>query len=79
MTLSTHLATQSDLPPGAAHLVAFVNGRGDRYSSLCVALVAVLAKVKLSREDMQDVLSDISDVLDGIPPSPKSGLSAKRR
>lgn len=57
-----------------ASVVAYVNGPGDRYPKLCRVLADLFGKVKLHGEDKQEVLSDVSDILDGIKPSARSGF-----
>jgi hypothetical protein len=70
-SLSHHVP---DAVPGVSHVVNFVNGSDSRYRSLCVALLQTLGMTKMHREDIQAVLADVSDVLDGIQPSPQSGI-----
>ncbi|WP_181464890.1 hypothetical protein [Herbaspirillum rubrisubalbicans] len=67
---------QLDLRP----LMAYVNNApGDRYPRAMQVMVQVFRVMKLNPEDKQDLLSDLSDFLDGIPPSERAGMTAKSR
>lgn len=76
--MSVNNPLPSNTVPGAANVVTFVNGSSDRYRALCLAMVTVLQGVKLDREDLQDALADLSDILDGIRPSPRSGFTSQK-
>lgn len=66
-------AENYDLKP----LAAFVNGTGDRYPRACRLFIDLMAVLKLNVDDKQDLLIDISDILDGLPPSARSGIKAR--
>jgi hypothetical protein len=66
-------------PPGIAQAVAYVNGSDQRYRALVHVLVTIMDGVKVHREEKQDALSDVSDMLDGLVPSPRSGFIAKKK
>jgi hypothetical protein len=49
----------------------------ERYAALISLLFQVLLAVKLPKQDKHDALSDLSDMLDGIQPSARSGIVRK--
>jgi len=63
----------------ASRLAASVNGAkgGLRYTVAAEALAEFLKGVQLSHEDKLDLLADLSDLVDGIQPHPKSKLFCK--
>jgi len=59
-------------------LTAFVNNApGDRYPRAMLLLFQLLRVLKLNSEDKQDLLLDLSDLLDGIQPSERSGIKVR--
>lgn len=50
----------------------------ERYAALCYLMFDMLQRVKLSKSDKHDVLTDLSDVLDGVQPSSRSGFVRKQ-
>jgi hypothetical protein len=59
-------------------LSSVINLQEDRYAGACCILVLLLSQVKLGLEDKQDLLADVSDILDNLPPSARSGLKGVR-
>lgn len=60
--------------PGIEEAVEFVNGQSDRYRALCGVVVGILERVKVDSEEKHELLADVSDILDGLPASDKSGF-----
>lgn len=70
------MPTLNDLDLSAP--LSFVSSCVDPYPALCGVIVALLGSVKIPLNDKQDILSDVSDILDGIKPSERSGFSLKK-
>lgn len=77
--------TAAVLPPNLYQstkvITDYVNANtGDnRYTELSAMLVIIVESAKLDIEDKHDILADISDYLDGLKPSAKSGLPIKKK
>jgi hypothetical protein len=56
-----------------------VNCQEDRYAAMCCAVVLLLNQIQIGGEDKQQMLGDVSDILDNLPPSPRSGMRAFQR
>jgi hypothetical protein len=59
-------------------VVTYVNAQGNRYARACNAIYDLLGKTKLTKDDKQDLLSDLSDLLDNMPASPRSGFTERK-
>jgi len=57
--------------------LAFIDSCVDPYPALCGVIFTLFGSVKISIDDKQDILADISDALDGIEPSKRSGFVPK--
>ena len=57
----------------------FLANCADPYPVLCAMLVMLLESVKMPLDDKHDILSDVSDILDKIKPSARSGFIVKRK
>jgi len=51
-----------------------INMAADRYPAVCIAVYLLLQEVRLDNETQQEALTDVVDILDGEPPSKRSGL-----
>jgi hypothetical protein len=58
-------------------LVDPINSASDPYPILCFFIVSLLKEIKLSKDEKQDLLIDVSDVLDAVQPSKRSGFVSK--
>lgn len=67
-----------DIQAPLREVSSFINASPNRYAALCAAVVVLLSQVRLHGEDQQDMLSDVSDYLDGLKPPVRSGLPRKK-
>ena len=51
-----------------------INMAGNRYPALCIAVFLLLKELRIDNESQQEALSEVIEILDGMPPSKKSGL-----
>lgn len=51
-----------------------INMAPDRYPAVCIAVYLLLQEVRLDNETQQQALTEVVDILDGEPPSKRSGL-----
>jgi hypothetical protein len=59
--------------------LSFVNSCADPYPALCLLISSILESVKIPLDDKHDILADVSDILDKVQPSVRSGFVAKRK
>jgi len=59
--------------------LSFISSCADPYPAVCAVFVSLFEKVKIPLEDKQDILADVSDLLDKLQPSSRSGFTVKRR
>jgi hypothetical protein len=59
--------------------ISFIDSCADPYPALCAVIASLLDAVKIPLDDKQGILADVSDILDKIQPSSRSGFSVKRK
>lgn len=60
-------------------LAKIINGSSNRYALLCKVIFELFSKIKLHVEDKHDVISDLSDILDDVQPSHRSGFIKNKK
>lgn len=60
-------------------LAAVVNKCENPYSVAAFVVHGFLKSLSLPMDDKHDILSDVSDIFDGVPPSARSGFALEGR
>ncbi|WP_076592541.1 hypothetical protein [Herminiimonas arsenitoxidans] len=60
-------------------LAAAVSKCDDPYSLATFVVHGFLNSLTLSTDDKQDILADVSDIFDGLPPSDRSGFINEKK